>query len=182
MYLSVSATAPSLTEKRDVGTPSREMEISVDPPPMSMLIFVAPRAVHPCEAASPIRRASSMPDKTSTRTPVWRSTSEMNSAELLASRTEAVATAMIVSAPRASAMERNRLMQIVARSIAEGARCPLRSVSWPSLTASFSRARTANESLAAASTTASLIELDPMSIAASFKYRPCRISPEVQLL
>jgi hypothetical protein len=38
----------------------------------------------------------------------------------------------------------------------------------PSRTTSFSCARNANESLAAASTTASFIEFEPMSIAASF--------------
>ena len=51
-------------------------------------------------------RASSMPDKISTRTPARRSTSSMNSAALDASRTEAVAVASTRSAPRASAMER----------------------------------------------------------------------------
>src|SRR6266496_2545189 len=92
----------------------------------------------------------------------------MNCAELRASRTDAVATAKILSAPRASAIERNRLMQSVARSIAAVDSCSIRSVSWPRRTVSFSRASTANESLAAASTTTSLIEFDPTSIAAIF--------------
>src|SRR5687768_15168952 len=46
------------------------------------------------------------------------------------------------------------------------------SVSWPNLTTSRSLASTANESPAAASTTTSLIELEPMSIEASFKEVP----------
>jgi hypothetical protein len=59
-------------------------------------------------------------------------------------------------------------MQAAALSIAAGESLPRRRVSWPSRTTSFSRARNANESLAAASTTASFIEFEPMSIAASF--------------
>ena len=56
----------------------------------------------------------------------------------------------------------------MARSIAERERRPLRSVSWPSRMTSFCRVTTANELLSAASATASLIELEPMSIAATF--------------
>src|SRR5437867_5892811 len=92
----------------------------------------------------------------------------MNCAELRASRTDAVATAKILSAPRASAIERKRLMQSAARSIAEAESCSCRSVSCPSRTTSFSRDSTAKESLAAASTTTSLIEFEPTSMAAIF--------------
>jgi hypothetical protein len=70
----------------------------------------------------PMSRASSMPDKISTRTPARRSTSSMNSAALDASRTEAVAVASTRSAPRASAMERKRFIVSHARSMAAGAR------------------------------------------------------------
>ena len=77
--------------------------------------------------------------------------------------------AMIFSAPQVSAMERKRLMDSIARSIAAAERRSFCSVSCPSLTTSFSRVMTAKESLAAASTTASLIEFEPISIAASFK-------------
>src|SRR5436853_3328107 len=79
---------------------------------------------------------------------------------------------MISSAPRASAIERKRLMLSAARLMAAWSRCPSRSVSWPSRTTSFSRTSTAKESLEAASTTTSLIELEPMSIAASFNGDP----------
>src|SRR5262249_49124142 len=60
-------------------------------------------------------------------------------------------------------------MQAMARSMALRDRRPLRSVSWPRRITSFSRVRTAKESLSAASATASLIEFEPISIAASFK-------------
>jgi len=92
----------------------------------------------------------------------------MNSEALSASRTEAVAMVTRWFAPRASAMERKRPMQAAARSMASGARRPSRSVSWPRRTTSFSRAMTAKESEDAASTTASLMEFEPMSMAASF--------------
>src|ERR1043166_4135954 len=92
----------------------------------------------------------------------------MKCGALLASRTEAVATVTIRSAPRASAIERKRLIQSTARSMAAGESFPWRKVSWPRRTMSFSRASTANESLAAASTTTSLIEFEPISMAAIF--------------
>ena len=66
----MQATAPSLTEKSDKGPPSRNVDISVEPPPISTLILVTPRAAQPCEAASPINRASSMPERISTWIPV----------------------------------------------------------------------------------------------------------------
>ncbi len=126
----------------------------------------------PRAAARPIRRASSTPESTSTRTPVRRSTSSMNSAAFEAARTDAVSVASTRSAPRASAMERKRLTHSDARSIAAGERYPSRSVSWPSRTVSLSRARTANESADAASTTTSLMEFEPISTAASFISQP----------
>ena len=135
---------------------------------MSMLRIEASGAAQPWAAASPIKRASSIAERTSRETPALRWTSLMNWPAFRASRTEAVATAMMRSAPRASAMERRRLMDSVARSIAGAESCPSRSVSWPSLTTSFSRAKTAKESLAAASTTTSLIEFDPTSMQAIF--------------
>src|SRR6266513_2383705 len=70
-------------------------------------------------------------------------------------------------------------MQSVARSIAGLESCSSRSVSWPRRTVSFSRAKTANESLAAASTTTSLIELEPTSMAAIFMTRSI---PETRLI
>ena len=65
-------------------------------------------------------------------------------------------------------LERKRLMQSEARSTAAGERKPSRSVSWPRRTTSLSRASTASESGDAASTTTSLTELEPMSMAAIF--------------
>ena len=121
---SINPTAPSLTEKSATGVLSRIKEISVEPPPMSMLMRGAPRSrAQDVEAAMPIKRASSMPDRTSSRTPVRRSISSINSAALLASRTEAVAIAMMRVAPRASDIERKRLMQSAARSMASMERC-----------------------------------------------------------
>ncbi len=155
-----------------VGRPSRKIESSVEPPPISMFSVGSPGEPQPCDAARPIRRASSMPESISTLIPVFSSTALMKLAELFASRTAAVAVATIVCAPRASAIDRNRRIHSVARMMAPRSRWPFKSVSWPSLTTSRSRTRTANESLAAASTTTSLIEFEPMSIAANFKKGP----------
>jgi len=69
-------------------------------------------------------------------------------------------------------MPLNRWMQVTARSIVSAGIRPFRRVSLPSLTTSRSRLSTANESGAAASTTASFIEFEPMSIAASFTQHP----------
>ena len=66
----MQATAPSLTEKSDKGPQSRNVDISVEPPPISMLTLIAPRAEQLCEAASPINLASSMPERISTWIPV----------------------------------------------------------------------------------------------------------------
>ena len=165
---SVKPTAPSFTDSRAAGPPSRMSESSVEPPPMSMLSSDFSKPAHACDAASPISRPSSIGESTSTETPHLRCISLMNCSALLASRTEAVATAMIFSAPRASAMERKRLTHSTARSIAPADNRPCCSVSWPSRTMSFSRASTAKESLAAASTTMSLIEFEPISMAAIF--------------
>ena len=78
MNCSLSPSAPSLTEKSPPGDESRIREISVEPPPMSMLISEAFGAAHPCAAAIPIRRASSIAERISTETPALRSTSLMN--------------------------------------------------------------------------------------------------------
>src|SRR5689334_2515786 len=59
-------------------------------------------------------------------------------------------------------------MHSTARKLASGESRAHISVSWPSRTESFSRASTAKESLAAASTTTSLIEFEPTSMAAIF--------------
>jgi hypothetical protein len=169
---SVSPTAPSFIDSKVIGRPSRKIEISVEPPPMSIFSVGTPLAAQPCEAATPIRRASSIPESISTLIPVFSSMALMKLAELFASRTAAVAVATILCAPRASAIDRKRAMHSVARRIAARLRWPFKSVSWPSRTTSLSRESTANESLAAASTTTSLIEFEPMSMAANFKGGP----------
>ncbi len=105
---SVRPTAPNRIECNRSGRPSRKIEISVEPPPISILSAVAPLALQPCDAARPINRASSMPESISTLIPVFCSTALIKFAELLASRTAAVAVATIRSAPRASAIDRKR--------------------------------------------------------------------------
>ena len=116
-----------------------------------------------------MRRASSSPEITSTRTPVRLRTASTNSLELAASRTAQVATARAISAPAPAASLTKCSTVETPASMASGESFPVRSVSLPRRTIAFSRRSTSSVPSSSMLATSSLMLFVPMSIAPSVR-------------
>ena len=141
------------------------MTNSVEPPPMSIRKSGSWRAGNSLRSARLIRRASSSPEMTSTRTPVRFWTASTNSSELDASRTAQVATARTTSAPEPPASLTKCSTVEAPASMASGESFPVRRVSLPRRTIAFSRRSTSSVPSSSRLATSSLMLLVPMSIA-----------------
>ncbi len=111
-------------------------------------------------------RASSSPEITSTRTPVRFLTAATKSSEFVASRTAHVATARTTSAPEPCASLARCSTVEAPASMASGESRPVRRVSLPRRTISFSRSTTSSVPSSSTLATSSLMLFVPMSIAA----------------
>src|SRR5215467_12630901 len=111
-------------------------------------------------------RASSVPEMTRGRMPVFSMIAFRNSLPFSASRVALVATAMISSTPCESARRRNLDITCKAACIASGVRARPSRPPAPSLTISFSRSMTSNDRSGRTRTTIMWREFVPMSMAA----------------
>src|SRR5882724_5297544 len=158
--------APTLRLRAASISPPRPTMNSVLPPPMSTTSTCCSNTGTAWSTPRWISRASSTPEITSTPTLALARAASRKSSRFSASRTALVATAW-TSAPKVSAMRRNRPRAATPRSMASGWSSFMSPDPVPSRTTSLSRARISNRLFPVGRATTRWKLLVPMSIAAT---------------